>query len=58
MQNYSYEDDQLRWREQGNIPPATQFLNSPYDPDARFGQKRSTMWTGYVRRVGADEIPA
>lgn len=58
VQNYCYEDDLLHWREQGNIAPATQFINSAYDPDARFGKKRSTMWTGYVRRVGADEIPA
>jgi transposase len=47
IQNYYYEDGQVRWREQGNIPLATQFINSPYDPDARFGKKRSTMWTGY-----------
>jgi transposase len=58
VQNYFYEEDQVRWREQGNIPPATRFINSPYDPQARFGKKRSTMWTGYVRRVGAYEIPA
>ncbi len=49
VQNYSYEDDQVHWREQGNIPPATQCINSPYDPDARFGKKRSTMWTGDIR---------
>lgn len=22
-------------------------MDSPYDPDARFGNKRSTTWTGY-----------
>jgi hypothetical protein len=33
-------------------------INSPYDLDARYGKKRSTLWVGYVRRVGADEIPA
>jgi hypothetical protein len=29
-----------------------------YDPEAHLSIKRSTVWTGYVRRVGADEIPA
>ena len=47
VQNYSYEEEHLRWREQGDIPLATRYINSPYDPDARFGKKRSTMWTGY-----------
>jgi transposase len=47
VQNYRYENGHLFWREQNDIPPATTFINSPYDPEARFGKKRSTMWTGY-----------
>jgi transposase len=47
VQNYWSEDGQLRWREAEDIPPATQFINSPYDPEARLGKKRSTLWTGY-----------
>jgi transposase len=47
VQNYRYEDGHVFWREQNDIPPAMQFINSPYDPEARFGKKRSTMWTGY-----------
>ncbi len=47
VQNYSHEEGQVRWREQGDIPPAAQFINSPYDPEARLGKKHSTMWTGY-----------
>jgi len=47
IQNYLYEEDQVRWREQGDIPSATKFINSPYDLEARFGKKRSTLWTGY-----------
>jgi transposase len=58
VQNYFFEDGQLRWREAENLPPATLFINSPYDPEARLGKKRSTLWTGYVRRVGTYEIPA
>jgi len=30
----------------------------PYDVEARSSRKKNTTWTGYVRRVGADEIPA
>jgi transposase len=47
VQNYLSEDGHLRWREAEVIPPATQFINSPYDPEARLGKKRSTLWTGY-----------
>ena len=48
VQNSYWQDDQLHWREHNTIPPATKFTNSPYDPEARFGKKRSTMWTGYT----------
>jgi transposase len=47
VQNYFVEDEQLRWREAGNLPPATLFINSPYDPEAHRGKKRTTLWTGY-----------
>jgi transposase len=48
VQNYFFEEDgQLRWREAGNLPPATLFINSPYDPEAHLGKKRTTLWTGY-----------
>jgi len=47
VQNYFVEDEQLRWREGENLPPATLFINSPYDPEAHRGKKRTTVWTGY-----------
>jgi transposase len=47
LQNYYSEDGHLRWREAQALPPASLFLNSPYDPEARLGKKRSTLWTGY-----------
>src|SRR5258708_21791712 len=47
LQNYRYEDGQVRWREAGDIPPASLFINSPYDPEAHLGKKRSMMWKGY-----------
>ncbi len=47
VQNYFVEDEQRRWRAAENLPPATLFINSPYDPEAHLGKKRTTLWTGY-----------
>lgn len=37
----------ISWREVGNIPAATIFLSTPYDPEAHYSKKRSTSWVGY-----------
>jgi transposase len=34
------------WRAEPALP-AAQLINSPYDLDARYGKKRSTLWVGY-----------
>jgi hypothetical protein len=34
-------------RHAGNIPPSPNRLDSPYDPEARYGVKRTTEWIGY-----------
>ncbi len=48
LQNYTWaENGQLRWRTAQEVPPAAQAIRTPYDPDARFSQKRSTAWVGY-----------
>lgn len=47
IQNYRYQNGQIHWREPGEIPPASHFINSPYDLHARFGKKYSLRWTGY-----------
>jgi transposase len=47
LQNYVWGEDQLHWRSNDNLPPGKQFINSPYDPEARYGKKRETRWTGY-----------
>jgi transposase len=31
LQNYLWDDAHLIWRASDNIPPATQFISSPYD---------------------------
>jgi transposase len=51
-QNYELkEDERLRWRSSETIPPAREFISSPYDPDARYSKKRSTSWVGYKVHV-------
>jgi transposase len=35
VQNYRYEEGCLHWREAAELPPASDFLSSPYDPHAR-----------------------
>ena len=47
IQNYVWVEDQIRWRSAEGLPPGKQFINSPYDPDARYGKKREMRWTGY-----------
>jgi transposase len=47
VQNYTWIDGQITWRESNNIPPAEQFISSPYDRDAHYAKKRSTSWVGY-----------
>ena len=54
VQNYWVENGQIRWREVADIPPATRFINPPYDAEARLGRKRSVLWTGY--KVHTPEI--
>src|SRR5262249_18549993 len=34
-----------------DLPPAAEGIESPYDTDARYRQKRDTQWTGYRVRV-------
>jgi transposase len=44
---YYFEEGQVRWRKAGDLPRAGQRIDSPYDPEATFGNKRSMTWTGY-----------
>jgi transposase len=48
VQNYVPTEGGLRWRTTDDgLPPATQFISSPYDPEAHLAQKQSTAWIGY-----------
>src|SRR5207253_11441429 len=39
--------DTLRWRSTDEQPLAARLMQSPYDVDARYSQKRETQWVGY-----------
>jgi transposase len=41
------DEGRARWRKAAGLPPAGQRIDSPYDPEATFGNKRSTTRTGY-----------
>lgn len=47
IQQYYTPDPAVRWRTAADVPPSSVMISSPYDPDARFSQKRSTEWLGY-----------
>ena len=47
VQNFYWEQGELRWRDTSNIPAAGECIDAPYDPEAHYAQKRSTSWVGY-----------
>lgn len=40
-------DGAVRWRADHERPPCARRISSPHDPEARYGRKRETSWTGY-----------
>ena len=60
MQNYWWDGTQLHWREADNIPPAAQFISSPYDAEAHYARKHTTQWVGYkvhLTETCEDDLP-
>ena len=47
VHQYFIDNGQIRLRSAKDLPPAGQRYDSPYDPQASYGNKRSTTWTGY-----------
>lgn len=45
-QQFESLDQGGQWRVEPALP-AAQLINSPYDLDARYGKKRTTLWVGY-----------
>jgi len=37
----------VRWRQAKDLPPSRRLIGTPYDAQARYAQKRTTIWTGY-----------
>ena len=47
VHQYRIDNGQLLWRTHNDLPPAGLRSNSPYDTEARYGNKRHTTWLGY-----------
>ena len=47
VHQFYVEGERVAWRGRAELPPASLRFDSPYDPDARYGNKRSTTWSGY-----------
>jgi transposase len=47
QQYYPPSGGPVRWRSSADSPPAHLLINSPYDPQARYGGKRDLRWVGY-----------
>ncbi|HLO48070.1 MAG TPA: hypothetical protein VK211_06570, partial [Kamptonema sp.] len=47
VHQYYVENEQVRLRAASDLAPSGSRFDSPYDIDARFGNKRSVTWTGY-----------
>ena len=47
VHQYWIDNGQLHWRSHQDLPPAGIRSNSPYDTEARYGNKRHTTWLGY-----------
>jgi transposase len=48
LQNFLQTEGATHFRTpEDGLPPASQFLSSPHDPDAHLGKKGGTCWVGY-----------
>ncbi len=45
-QQFEAREQGGQWRPEPTLP-AAQLINSPYDLEARYGKKRTTLWVGY-----------
>ena len=51
VQQYYGPDDPPRWRHDGDVPPSSRLIHSPYDLEARYSLKRGMAWIGYKVHV-------
>ncbi len=60
IQEYYQEGASLTWRKPDNLPPGARQIATPYDPQARYSEKRETKWVGYkghLTEVSAADQP-
>ncbi len=60
VQQYTIDGGRGRWRTADELPPAAQFISSPYDQDAHYAKKRTMTWVGYkvhVTETCEDDLP-
>ncbi len=48
---YVAEDGRMRLGSAAELPPSAEQVCSPYDPDARYSNKRDTAWVGYKAQL-------
>ena len=51
VQQYWCDDGQVKQRPVKHMPPASTWIRSPYDDEARYCTKRSTDWVGYRTHI-------
>ena len=51
VQEYCQKDDQIVWRGPDDLPPSELMIDSPYDIEARYSEKRGQGWVGYKMHV-------
>jgi transposase len=51
LQQYLVVDGHVRLRDPRDMPPAAEALETPYEPEARYGAKGELCWTGYKVHV-------
>lgn len=47
QQQYHIAGAEVRFRRAGQLPPASEMIQSPYDPAVRYSEKRGRGWDGY-----------
>ncbi len=55
---YVTEDERMRLGRAAELPPSAEQVCSPYDPDARYSNKRDITWVGYKVQVTETCDPA
>jgi transposase len=59
-QQYDIQEDAILWRKPDNMLSTQYMIHSPYDPEARYSQKRQTEWVGYKAHISEtcdDNLP-